>query len=281
MMIIKMVKRSWLALLIAILLLCTVTEAQPDSWNVPVTVSDGETDIQLMFGVDPGAKNGFDELDKPAPPPPVDISVLYSYFLIDDRDSPTESLLHDIHNATTSTWSLRVHQSSKDTIISWDVSDVPANIVLSLKIEDSEIDMKSQDSVVIPSDVDTIQFMSEEQISQCFIATAAYGTPLHEDIEVLRDFRDEYLMTNPLGREFVRMYYETSPPIAEVISEHEWLRTAVREGMVKPLVYIVRGFILSGLPIKDLKDKGDNYIYQNEKRHQFHQFKNYNSTTIV
>ena len=76
---------------------------------------------------------------------------------------------------------------------------------------------------------------------KCFIATAAYGTPLHEDIEVLRDFRDEYLMTNPLGRGFVRVYYETSPPIAEVISEHEWLRTAVREGMVKPLVYIVRG----------------------------------------
>ena len=80
----------------------------------------------------------------------------------------------------------------------------------------------------------------KKKLIPCFIATAAYGTPLHDDIDVLRDFRDEYLMTNPLGREFVRVYYETSPPIAEVISEHEWLRTAVREGMVKPLVYIVR-----------------------------------------
>ena len=79
----------------------------------------------------------------------------------------------------------------------------------------------------------------KKKLIPCFIATAAYDTPLHEDIEVLRDFRDEYLMTNPLGREFVRVYYETSPPIAEVISEHEGLRTAVGEGMVKPLVYIV------------------------------------------
>ena len=36
-------------------------------------------------------------------------------------------------------------------------------------------------------------------ISPCFIATTAYGTALHDDINVLRDFRDEYLMPNPPG----------------------------------------------------------------------------------
>ncbi|MDI6885187.1 MAG: C25 family cysteine peptidase [archaeon] len=81
----------------------------------------------------------------------------------------------------------------------------------------------------------------ENSPSPCFIATAAYGTPLHEDIDVLRDFRDEYLMSNAIGKEFVKAYYAASPPIAEVISEHEGLRMIVREGMVKPLVYIVRG----------------------------------------
>ena len=79
--------------------------------------------------------------------------------------------------------------------------------------------------------------------SQCFIATAAYGTPLHEDIDVLRDFRDEYLMTNPIGRAFVKMYYTTSPPVADVISENEYLRMIVREGLVKHLVYISRLFV--------------------------------------
>ena len=33
----------------------------------------------------------------------------------------------------------------------------------------------------------------------CFIATAAYGTPMAGDIEILRQFRDEYLLTNPVG----------------------------------------------------------------------------------
>lgn len=76
--------------------------------------------------------------------------------------------------------------------------------------------------------------------SPCFIATAAYGTPLHEDIDVLRDFRDEYLMTNSIGRLFVRTYYATSPPIADIIRENEGLRIAVRDGLVKPLVAISR-----------------------------------------
>ena len=82
-----------------------------------------------------------------------------------------------------------------------------------------------------------------EEPSPCFIATAAYGTALHEDIDVLRDFRDEYLMTNPLGRTLVKTYYETSPPIADALREHEGLRTAVRETLIKPLVYISRMFV--------------------------------------
>ncbi|CAD6494362.1 MAG: hypothetical protein LAKADJCE_00721 [Candidatus Argoarchaeum ethanivorans] len=84
---------------------------------------------------------------------------------------------------------------------------------------------------------------NEPPIAECFIATAAYGTPLHEDIDVLRDFRDEYLMTNPIGRTFVEIYYTTSPPIADVIKENKGVRTVIREGLVKPLVYISRVFV--------------------------------------
>ena len=79
--------------------------------------------------------------------------------------------------------------------------------------------------------------------SPCFIATAAYGTALHEDINVLREFRDEYLVTNPAGRVFVKIYYTTSPPVAALIRDNEGLSTSVREGFVKPLVYITRQFV--------------------------------------
>ena len=83
----------------------------------------------------------------------------------------------------------------------------------------------------------------EYETSPCFIATAAYGSALHEDIDLLRAFRDEYLMQNPTGRRFVKLYYNTSPPLADAIRGNEWLRTAVRAGLVKPLVHITEMFV--------------------------------------
>jgi hypothetical protein len=66
----------------------------------------------------------------------------------------------------------------------------------------------------------------------CFIATAAYGTPMAEEIEILREFRDEYLLTNPLGQALVDLYYKVSPPIAEFITKHPSLKPIVRAGLL-------------------------------------------------
>jgi hypothetical protein len=83
----------------------------------------------------------------------------------------------------------------------------------------------------------------QNSVTSCFIATAAYGTPLHEDINVLRDFRDKYMMPNPAGRAFVKIYYSTSPPLADAIRANEALMALVREGLVKPLVDITGMFV--------------------------------------
>ena len=66
----------------------------------------------------------------------------------------------------------------------------------------------------------------------CFIATAACGTPMAEQIQILREFRDGYLLTNPLGQAFVDFYYTTSPPMAEFITEHPTLKPVVRAGLM-------------------------------------------------
>ena len=68
--------------------------------------------------------------------------------------------------------------------------------------------------------------------SGCFIATAAYGTPMAGQIEILRRFRDEYLLTNPLGQVLVALYYRVSPPMAEFIAERPSLKAIVRVGLV-------------------------------------------------
>jgi hypothetical protein len=71
--------------------------------------------------------------------------------------------------------------------------------------------------------------------SYCFIATAAYGTPMAGDVMALRHFRDEYLLSNSTGRAFVENYYRYSPPIARFISNKPILRVIVR-AMLRPLV---------------------------------------------
>ena len=68
--------------------------------------------------------------------------------------------------------------------------------------------------------------------SRCFIATAAYGRPMAGEIEILRQFRDECLLTNPLGQALVDLYYRVSPPIAEFITERPSLKPVVRIGLL-------------------------------------------------
>jgi hypothetical protein len=75
--------------------------------------------------------------------------------------------------------------------------------------------------------------------SGCFIATAAYGSPLTKEVDILRRFRDRVLMPNIFGARIVSFYYKTSPPVAEFITEHEWLRTVVRDFIVNPIVHIL------------------------------------------
>lgn len=72
-------------------------------------------------------------------------------------------------------------------------------------------------------------FISDKDVSSgCFIATAAYGTSMEPEVQKLRWFRDDYLLTNAPGRLFVKGYYAISPPIADLIRGHEWLRAFVR-----------------------------------------------------
>ncbi len=62
----------------------------------------------------------------------------------------------------------------------------------------------------------------------CFIATAAYGTPMAAEIETLRALRDTYLLDNAIGTALVDTYYRVSPAIADVVAQSPVLAAVVR-----------------------------------------------------
>jgi uncharacterized repeat protein (TIGR01451 family) len=62
----------------------------------------------------------------------------------------------------------------------------------------------------------------------CFIATAAYGSALDDRVQVLRRFRDEWLLPYTFGRRLVRAYYDLSPSIARYIEPRPLARATVR-----------------------------------------------------
>lgn len=76
-------------------------------------------------------------------------------------------------------------------------------------------------------------------VSPCFVATAAWGTPMAEEIGALRRLRDRHLRTNALGRALVRAYEVVGPHLADAIRDDEDARAITRAALA-PLVALAR-----------------------------------------
>jgi hypothetical protein len=76
-------------------------------------------------------------------------------------------------------------------------------------------------------------------VSPCFVATAAWGSPLATEVESLRRFRDRHLSSNAPGRLLVSLYERFGPSLAELIRPSEARRAAART-LLGPLVALVQ-----------------------------------------
>lgn len=76
--------------------------------------------------------------------------------------------------------------------------------------------------------------------SNCFIATACYGSGTHPDVTVLREFRDRTLLASAAGRALTATYGRISPPVARFIARRRGLKALVRFCLVRPVVVLLR-----------------------------------------
>lgn len=85
----------------------------------------------------------------------------------------------------------------------------------------------------------------------CFIATAAYGSPLEKHLDTFRAFRDGVLLKSTAGTAIVEAYYTHSPALADVVAAHPWLAFVVRM-VLTPAAWMLEHGVLTvlflGLP---------------------------------
>lgn len=83
----------------------------------------------------------------------------------------------------------------------------------------------------------------EKNKGNCFIATAAFGTPDAPAVTILREYREHILRPMSLGQLFIRQYERFSPPVAALIAKNRMLRFIVRKLLVSPLSWCAKGVL--------------------------------------
>jgi hypothetical protein len=125
----------------------------------------------------------------------------------------------------------------------------PAGSVQSFELDgllpqtDYWVGIRAYDACRNYSDVAIVPFTTADpqsgEVDACFIATAAYGSMMANDVGMLRHFRDTMLKSTVLGELAVETYYTFGPPVAGVVGESELLRATAR-AVLAPLVASVR-----------------------------------------
>ena len=76
--------------------------------------------------------------------------------------------------------------------------------------------------------------------SKCFIATAAFGSPIEPEVQFLRSFRDDILRQTRSGEEFFQRYwshyYRVSPQLVKAMETDQNVKDIVRWSVVTPIV---------------------------------------------
>lgn len=79
-----------------------------------------------------------------------------------------------------------------------------------------------------PGAVKSFLRASAKQRPRCFVATAAFESPLAIEVQILRFWRDRSLRSTALGRTGIRLYYRHSPRIARFLDKHPALKPLTR-----------------------------------------------------
>lgn len=84
----------------------------------------------------------------------------------------------------------------------------------------------------------------------CCACASAYAGTDDSNLDIIRQFRDRYLMTNPVGRGVAALYYNVfSPPVAHFINDHPGVKPLARAALT-PVIAASTAAVDTTLPEK-------------------------------
>jgi peptide/nickel transport system substrate-binding protein len=108
-------------------------------------------------------------------------------------------------------------------------------VTLSASNINGQGESSSIDLVVLQGTGEPAPQPEPQQPSGCLIATAAFGSELTPQVQYLRNFRDNYILSTASGSAFMNtfnsIYYSFSPQVADYEREQPWLQTTVKTAL--------------------------------------------------
>jgi len=136
---------------------------------------------------------------------------------------------------------------------SYRTSTVFSPTVTVVSTQTSEISVGS--TVTLVRATTTTTTVTEAVVRPCLIASAAYGSELAPQIQILREFRDRTVMVTFVGTQFMRVfnafYYSFSPAVAGATVANPMLASLVRM-LIRPMItaLCVASWISCQLPLR-------------------------------
>lgn len=105
------------------------------------------------------------------------------------------------------------------------------------RLDSAVRDLRNLDANYAPPTIE------KKQAADCFVVTATMGDQNDPTVQILRRFRDDWLIHKKWGKAAAERYYKIGPSIARVIAPSQTLRALSFLFVVKPASWVARWLI--------------------------------------
>jgi hypothetical protein len=85
--------------------------------------------------------------------------------------------------------------------------------------------------------------VKKKKPDSCFVVTATMGDEQHPTVNLIRQFRDQWILMQPGGKEFVSWYYRYGPLAANFIRDNRLLRAMSFVLIIIPVTWLARRLV--------------------------------------